>query len=326
VLPKCLWSRAFHLTHPAGLRTVFVRALFVLPLFFRALALMTPLSTAPCGCSSVQVLAKETRDLVCKLGEAHPAMAPRQRLVAFLGLAWLGSCAGMIQSFHYRQETSSIFQLETFGFRPGGEMQLSFEHFSLHTSEPDKKAGFLMHLTESETTARQDIEEALERLEKDSNDCWLDHKGPKDRVIDMSDEATWSISVSAPARDVRRATEVILTHLQRQKIEHRVEEGEEGLYSLIFIRCRPSSGAVSFGMHAKFYNPGPDYLSAGDSPLPSLYFAFFFLYGAALAVWLSTLRVKRDHVSRWIGGEVGVRPGLALSGWGLGHRCTTSTT
>ncbi len=35
-----------------------------------------------------------------------------------------------------------------------------------------------------------------------------------------------------------------------------VSEGEEGLYSLVFIRCRPPASLVSFRMDARFYNPG----------------------------------------------------------------------
>lgn len=82
-----------------------------------------------------------------------------------------------------------------------------------------------------------------------------------------------------------------------QEIKHTVTEGEQGLYSLVFVRCKPLTGSVSFKMHAKFVNPGPDYLSAGESPLPSLYFAFFCFYGLALASWLGVLRTKRDNVS-----------------------------
>lgn len=74
-------------------------------------------------------------------------------------------------------------------------MQLSFEHFNIHSPVEDYKAGFLMHLTESETTARQDIEEALEKMERDRNDCWLDHAGPKDEVIDMSNKENWDVKV-----------------------------------------------------------------------------------------------------------------------------------
>ena len=47
-------------------------------------------------------------------------------------------------------------------------MELNFNHFQVMVPEGDENeevhAGFIMHLTESETTARQDIEEALERL------------------------------------------------------------------------------------------------------------------------------------------------------------------
>ena len=35
--------------------------------------------------------------------------------------------------------------------------------------------------------------------------------------------------------------------------------------------------SVDFHLHADFHNPGPDYLSAGDAPLPMLYFCFFCL-------------------------------------------------
>lgn len=49
----------------------------------------------------------------------------------------------------------------------------------------------------SETTARQSIEAALERLGEDRDDCWLDHPGPKDTVIDMSDKKTWDMKVGA---------------------------------------------------------------------------------------------------------------------------------
>lgn len=112
-------------------------------------------------------------------------------------------------------------------------MELNFNHFTIKTQpgmEDDPvRAGFLMHLTDrratggglrplepavhaqskpfttekippnSETTARQSIEAALERLGADRDDCWLDHPGPKDTVIDMSDPATWTMQVGAVA-------------------------------------------------------------------------------------------------------------------------------
>jgi hypothetical protein len=86
-----------------------------------------------------------------------------------------------------------------------------------------------------------------------------------------------------------------------QEIKHTVTEGEQGLYSLVFVRCNPPQGSVDFKIHAKFYNPGPfdrpNYLSAGEAALPTLYFGFFVLYGIAMGVWLYVLRKDRDHVS-----------------------------
>ena len=170
----------------------------------------------------------------------------------------------MIQSFHYNHETSSVFQLETFGFLPEGEMQLSFEHFNIQSHDPATRAGFLMHWTESETTARQDIEEALENLQQSDGKCWLDSPGQRDEVIDMSDKADWNINVShRRERNVfaqytskcwttspfsRRqllcffsTSQWVTSHdaivFRSQEIKHTIKPGEEGLYSLIFVRC-----------------------------------------------------------------------------------------
>jgi len=163
-------------------------------------------------------------------------------------------------------------------------MELNFNHFLVKVpggmekeSDETVHAGFLMHLTESETTARQDIEEALERLERDENDCWLEHPGPYDEVIDLSSPESWA----------------------EKDAHHTIAAGEEGLYSLIFVRCRPPLSAVSFKINAKFYNPtakGPNYLSAGEAPLPALYFLFFFFYVVAMVAWLMLCRRRKDHV------------------------------
>lgn len=160
-------------------------------------------------------------------------------------------------------------------------MELNFNHFLVKVPEGMEhetvRAGFLMHLTESETTARQDIEQALERLERDENDCWLEHPGPYDEVIDLSSPESW----------------------EEKNAHHTIAAGEEGLYSLIFVRCRPPLSAVSFNVNAKFYNPttrGPNYLSAGEAPLPTLYFVFFFLYVVAMVAWLMLCRRRKDHV------------------------------
>ena len=55
-----------------------------------------------------------------------------------------------------------------------------------------------------------------------------------------------------------------------QTLKHVVKAGEEGLYSLVYARCAPDEsrdGASSFHLEAKFYNPGPSYLSACEAAL-----------------------------------------------------------
>ena len=70
--------------------------------------------------------------------------------------------------------------------------------------------------------------------ERDRDDCWLEHPGPLDEVIDLSKPDTWA----------------------DKDATHTIAPGEEGLYSLVFVRCRPPLSSVSFKINAKFYNPG----------------------------------------------------------------------
>ena len=56
--------------------------------------------------------------------------------------------------------------------------------------------------------------------------------------------------------------------------------------SLMFVRCHPTGvHHMGFRLHADFHNPGPNYLSAGDAPLPFLYFSFFVIFFSAFIVW-----------------------------------------
>lgn len=123
--------------------------------------------------------------------------------------------------------------------------------------------GFLMRKADSESDAQSDLESFLE-----SGQCILEHRKEDDVFIDLSDRANWHS-----------------LRFQQEVSPHGV-----GLYSLIFARCHPKGHhTVSFKLDATFYNPGPNYLSAGDAMLPNLYLAFFFLFGTALGVWLWVL-------------------------------------
>ena len=72
-----------------------------------------------------------------------------------------------------------------------------------------------------------------------------------------------------------------------------------GMYNLLFTRCAPTGPHfVSFKLHAKFYNPGPNYLSAGEAALPTLYLTFFSIFSLALILWCYTLSTTDGIVHR----------------------------
>lgn len=173
-----------------------------------------------------------------------------------------------------------IFKIETFGFIEGGKMKFKITDVGMketskivnkNNKSVDMKMGFIMRHASSESEAQEDIESIIEE-----QTCILDDIQPNDYVIDLSDQKEWN--------------EVILN-------ENTIQDTDSiGMYSLIFARCAPGgSYKVSFKLDAEFSNPGPSYLSAGDKPLPLVYFLFFILFSAALGVWVWVLTTVEGH-------------------------------
>jgi len=134
----------------------------------------------------------------------------------------------------------------------------------------DYKVGFVLRKSRSESAAQADLEKIVER-----NICLLSDLNEDDIVVDLSDSSLW----------------------KKHLITHEIDAQSAGLYSLIFARCHPSGPHyVSFHLQATFYNPGPDYLSAGDTPLPYVYFIFFVLFTAALVMWYWVLWRGKNSV------------------------------
>ena len=67
---------------------------------------------------------------------------------------------------------------------------------------------------------------------------------------------------------------------------HIIADDAIGLDSLVFASCEPdSSYLVDFKLQATFVNPGPNYLSAGDIPLPTIYLVFALCFLTITSVW-----------------------------------------
>jgi len=134
---------------------------------------------------------------------------------------------------------------------------------------PNNLVGFVMRHAKSESAAQADLESIVEK-----GQCILEKLQPLDVFIDLSNPTTWSTT----------------------KLTYEFTEKKMGLYSLVYARCYPAGvHYTSFHLDAIFTNPGPNYLSAGDTPLPTMYLVFFLLFSLALGVWTWVLR--RDSTS-----------------------------
>ena len=181
---------------------------------------------------------------------------------AYIALNFQGRINGLVHDLAIVDDDRDLYKIETFGFVSNGLMDITVKDFSIVMGKLDKsplRVGFFMRKATSESGAQQDLEKLIE-----DKKCIFDSLTPDDVMLDLSDPKLWKDS----------------------KLLHIVGDGADGLYSLIFARCSPKGTyKTNFKLHADFFNPGPNYLSAGDAALPALYLAFFFLFSGAFVVW-----------------------------------------
>jgi G protein-coupled receptor 107 len=210
------------------------------------------------------------------------------RFLCFFFLSSLLFVNSLIHHLHIRNDHRALFEIETYGFKVGGKMNITISNFHLSSSEKssthDKdqlKLGFLLRSSTTEVDTLKDYDEM-----STNSICIFDQKRHEnDAVIDLSaTENIWkkSSSTSSPT-----------------SYGHVIQPHTAGLYTLIFARCKPSSESItmSFDLEVIFSNPGPNYLSAGDAPLPLMYLVLFLLYLLVLLLWLWILYQRKDKVN-----------------------------
>ncbi|CAM9847126.1 unnamed protein product [Hapterophycus canaliculatus] len=218
---------------------------------------------------------------------------------------------GMIHNLSVHRDARRVFQIESFGFRERGFMNLTVSSFAVEGPQP-YRAGFIVTRTDTESSAQEEVENALEGggaaagavgSTAEQPACLLDKAGPGDLVLELSDEATWG---------------------QTNQASRTVGPGEKGLYVLLYCGCPGESGEgregqgtgegggrgagemggggqieqeehkVAFKLRVAFWNEGvggaPDYLSAGSESLPKLFLGTFVLFFGALVVWARCIR------------------------------------
>lgn len=96
-------------------------------------------------------------------------------------------------------------------------------------------------------------------------------------------------------------------------------ENEEGLYELFFYSCLPSA-FYSFSIDIEEYNLG-SYLSAGDIPLPALYFVMSILFFFSALFWIYILIKSRHPVYKihYLMGTLVILKSMALLFHGINY-------
>jgi hypothetical protein len=192
---------------------------------------------------------------------------------------------GRIHSLKIVDDTRSVFSIESFGFLDGGSVDLDIHDVSVKGLEKDasgktEKAmmGFVVYPAITEASVNEHIDELVSK-----GICAMEPgRAPRGSlVINLSEPSTW--------KDRKESAEVT----------------GAGMFNILFTRCKPSGpeASVSFTIDASFVNPspwgdGPNYLSAGDMPLPIIYGAMTVAFATALFFWVRYLRANSAETTR----------------------------
>ncbi|KAI9258112.1 lung seven transmembrane receptor-domain-containing protein [Phascolomyces articulosus] len=185
-------------------------------------------------------------------------------------------------------------QVASFGFLAGGQLSLNLQDFEL--SDPQDPGRVAFYIRKGRRILYDDEEEEDDRIDDEKKkpgnpdrplSCFLDNNYVKDEVDD-------GIST----------IEEIPIPIQNNAWEKSLQVGpqEEGLWQVLFINCKQQA-TVSFRLTIEQVNPGNNHLSAGDTPLPTVYGFSSTAYLVAALYWCSLLvfrKEKRVFRAHWL--------------------------
>ncbi|TMW61678.1 hypothetical protein Poli38472_010741 [Pythium oligandrum] len=194
--------------------------------------------------------------------------------------------AGMHQEWSFKGEDRREFLIERFGFAPQAELKLSVSDvaFSWDNDEDSDavvSAG-LLFIHESRLwstmaalqTGGAEDQDDLASEPVDGPVCLLQNH--TDALwVDFTQVATWTVD------------KVV------QDDEHSV--AQPGFYYIFFAQCTDGL-RVSFNMEATFRNRDGNFLSAGDSALPTVYLLTSLAFLGAAVAWARFLRANHKHI------------------------------
>ncbi|WOL18662.1 hypothetical protein Cni_G27459 [Canna indica] len=190
----------------------------------------------------------------------------------FLIVALISPSVAEIRTLQFTEDTRPVILFETFGFDHHGTVDIKLTDVSISSPVPNAPAvdpslfGFFLISDESLIQAAYDSQQ-----NPDPNsypDCIL--MSPYVQILFNF------IELSPPAPG--------------GALNHSFTVSHPDEYSLYFANCAPNAAAVSMSVLTEMYNAREDgtrdYLSVGQSPVPSLYTFFTITYVVFLAVWI----------------------------------------
>lgn len=196
------------------------------------------------------------------------------QVIATIWIAILPICSAEIRDSRIDSDSRAMIMFEKFGFTHTGHVEISVKDVAWTSTQqgPDPELstmGFFLLSDES-------LVQVLVELEENPNYCVLD---------------SHFITPLFNFKELRRPDNTYNN-------SYPVVDANE--YSLFFANCH-TQYRVSMNVHTKMYNLEgnvKDFLPAGQTQLPSLYFCFFFLYAIFLGVWIYVCVKQRATVHR----------------------------
>ncbi|KAG6437394.1 hypothetical protein SASPL_102309 [Salvia splendens] len=200
----------------------------------------------------------------------------RNLLPVLLPLLLIASFASAeIKNLKITSDSRPMILFERFGFTHTGQASITVSSVSVMSNvaspEPSRLGFFLL--------SEESLIQVLIELQSNPSFCVLDSK---------------YISLLFTFRD--------LSPPPHSSFSHSYPITSPNEYSLFFANCAPES-TVSMNVRTELYNldgrgDEKDYLSAGLTQLPSLYFCFSVIYVAFLAYWIYVLLQNKKSVHR----------------------------
>ncbi|KAI8020136.1 Protein GPR107 [Camellia lanceoleosa] len=189
-------------------------------------------------------------------------------LIIFLSLSFFSPCFAEIRFTEIRSDDRPIIPFDEFGFTNQGRLELNVSQISLSNLSPDldrSKLGFFL-------CTRASWPQVLQQIEDAEINCALHSTLIKKVYIFDSLNTANSFNTLYLHKDADQ-------------------------YTLVFANCLPQM-KVSMNVRSAMYNLDAktdhrDYLSAGRTVLPTVYFLFSLTYFTLAAVWICVLYKKR---------------------------------